>query len=142
MRDCERKEPLCTCIDWETGDLDKRIHHLVCNFEFTGFELEYTTLEIEEDRHLCKVGQCRICGKCLCIGRALPSQSAPDELLTEIYCWMFQMWNLGRDRLSGSANCFTDMFLSLFHEGDREFVSEWLCSKARNMSFFCDEEDT
>ena len=48
MRECERKETLCTCVDWETGDLEKRIHHLVCNFEFTGFELEYTTLEPAE----------------------------------------------------------------------------------------------
>lgn len=142
MRECKHRQSMCTCIDWKMDDLTMQVNHLMNYFDFTGFELEYTTLEPEENRRLCKIGRCRICGKCLCIGRALPNQVKPDELLTEIYRWMFQMWNPGRNRLLDGTDCFTDMFLSVFHERDREFVSEWLCSKARNISFFCDEEDT
>lgn len=41
MRNCEREELLCTCVDWGKDDLAARIHHIICNFEFTGFELEY-----------------------------------------------------------------------------------------------------
>ena len=42
MRGCDREELLCTCVDWGKDDLAARIHHIICNFEFTGFELEYT----------------------------------------------------------------------------------------------------
>lgn len=126
MRDCEREEPLCTCVDWETGALDKRIHHLVCNFELTGFDLEYTTLEPEEGRLLCKIGRCRVCGKRLCYGNELPAQSTPDDLLAEIFRRTFQMWMDSNERLPGGMDCFTSLFLSLFHESDREFVCEWM----------------
>lgn len=47
MRGCECGELLCTCVDWGKDDLAARIHHIICNFEFTGFELNYTTLEPE-----------------------------------------------------------------------------------------------
>lgn len=126
MRDCEREEPLCTCVDWKTGELDKRIHHLVCNFELTGFDLEYTTLEPEEGRLLCKIGRCRTCGKRLCFSEELPVQSTPDDLLAEIFRRAFRMWMDSNERLPGGMDCFTDLFLSLFHESDREFVCEWM----------------
>lgn len=126
MRECERKETLCTCVDWETGDLEKRIHHLVCNFEFTGFELEYTTLERPEGCHLCRIGRCRACGKRLCYGDDLPAQGTSDELLSEVFRRVFQMWNAGDKNLPDGAECFTDLFVSLFHEADRERVNKWL----------------
>ena len=139
MRECERKEPWCSCVDWKEGDLAVRINHFAHNFEFTNYELEYATLEPEEDRRLCKSGRCRTCGKHLCIGRELPSQATPDELLTEIYGRMRQTWDASHDGLVSGADCFTDMFLSVFHESDQEFVSEWLNDKARNISPSCEE---
>ena len=126
MRECERKETLCTCVDWKTGELDERIHHLVCNFELTGFDLEYTTLEPEAGRYLCRIGRCRVCGKRLCYGDELPAQSTPDDLLAEIFRRTFQMWLDSNERLPGGMDCFTGLFLSLFHESDREFVCEWM----------------
>ena len=62
MRECEHKQSMCHCIDWEKDDLADKIHHVISNFEFTGFELNYTTLEPEKGRLLCKVGRCRTCG--------------------------------------------------------------------------------
>ncbi len=140
MQECKHKQSLCDCIDWKNDDLTAQVNHLMNYFNFSAFELKYTTLEPEENRRLCKVGRCRICHSDLCIGKELPGQAKSDELLTEVYRWMFQMWNPSRDSLSDGTNCFTDMFLSVFHENDREFVSEWLCNKARNISPSCDEE--
>ena len=40
--------------------------------------------------------------------------ATPDELLTEIYRWMFQMWSAQNERLPANVNCFRDMFISLF----------------------------
>ena len=137
----ERKcsQLLCTCIDWKNDDLTMQVNHLMNYFDFTDFELKYTTLEPEENRRLCKVGRCRICHKDLCIGKELPGQTKSDELLTEVYRWIFQMWNPSHDRLLDGADCFSDMFLSVFHESDQEFVSEWLNAKARNVSPACEE---
>ena len=55
MRECEHKQSMCHCIDWEKDDLADKIHHVISNFEFTGFELNYTTLEPEKGRLLCVV---------------------------------------------------------------------------------------
>lgn len=126
MRDCGHKELLCSCIDWEKDDLDSKLLHVINNFELTGFELEYTTLERPEGRLLCKVGCCRVCGKRLCIGEDLPDESAPDDLLADIFRRTFRMWNTGGKCLPDGVNTFTDLFLSLFHEPDREFAGEWL----------------
>ncbi len=126
MRDCEREDLLCTCIDWGKDDLAVRIHHIICNFEFTGFELEYTTLELPEGRRLCRIGRCRACGKRLCCGDDLPAQSTPDDLLADIFRRALRMWNAGDKNLPAGVDTFADLFLSLFHEPDREFVSEWL----------------
>ena len=142
MRECERKETLCTCVDWETGDLEKRIHHLVCNFEFTGFELEYTTLEPAEGCRLCSIGRCRICGKRLCFGDDLPAMSNPDDLLAEIFRRTFRMWADSKEHLPDGADCFTDLFLVLFHEDDRDFVRKWLDHRAGSVCPEPNGEDT
>ena len=110
MRECEHKQSMCHCIDWKNDDIAIQVNHLMNYFEFSGFELKYTTLEPEEGRRLCKIGRCRICGGDLCIGRELPGQATPDELLTEIYRWMFQMWSAQNERLPANVNCFRDMF--------------------------------
>ena len=106
MRDCAHKQSMCTCIDWKNDDLTMQVNHLMNHFDFTDFELKYITLEPEENRCLCKVGRCRICHKDLCIGKELPSQAKSDELLTEVYRWMFQMWNPSHDRLTDGGNQF------------------------------------
>lgn len=139
-RKCECNQSLCTCIDWKNDDLAVRVNHVLYHFEFQRFKLEYATLEPEEDRRLCKIGRCRTCGGELCIGRELPSQATPDELLTEIYRWMFQMWSAPNERLPAGVNCFRDMFVSLFHESDREFVQEWLNWRAGNENSCTKEE--
>ena len=126
MRECEREDMLCTCVDWGKDDLAARIHHIICNFEFTGFGLEYTTLERPEGRRLCRIGRCRVCGKRLCYGADLPAQSTPDDLLADIFHRTFQMWRDAPEHLPAGAECFTDLFVSLFHEADRERVNEWL----------------
>lgn len=54
MPECNQKTPLCQCIDWKTGDLAVGVNHLMNHFEFQRFELEYSTLEPEENRRLCK----------------------------------------------------------------------------------------
>ena len=138
-RECKCSQSLCTCIDWKNDDLAVRVNHVLYHFEFQRFKLEYATLEPEEDRRLCKIGRCRTCGGDLCIGRELPGHVEPDELLTEIYRWMLQTWDASHDGLVSGADCFTDMFLSVFHESDQEFVNEWLNDKARNISPSCEE---
>ncbi len=133
MQECQHKQSLCDCIDWKKDDLDVELKHIRENFEFTGYELEYTTLEPEENRRLCKVGRCRACGKRLCLGTGLPVQATVHDLLAAIYRWMFQMWYGPREQLPEGAECFSDMFLSLFHESDQTLVSEWLAQQARSI---------
>lgn len=126
MQECKQTAPLCQCIDWRSGDVAAGVNHLISHFDFEGFTLEYRTLEPEKNRRICKIGRCAVCGKRLCIGRAMPAECGADNFLSEVYNWMFQMWKGPRERLPDGVNCFRDMFLSLFHEADRDYVHEWL----------------
>lgn len=126
MQECAHKTELCQCISWEGENLVLGVNHLMYHFVFERFELEYSTLEQLKDCRLCKVGCCSICGKRLCIGSFLPSQNEVDKCLREIYQWVFQMWKGPHGPLPEEATCFRDMFLSLFHEVDRDAVSDWL----------------
>lgn len=128
MQECNKKMPLCKCVDWKKDDLLLQVNHLMTNFEFTGFDLEYNTLEAEESCRLCKVGRCHICGQRLCIGTELPAQATVDDLLNEVYHWMYQMW----DGPHGPVTGFHEAFLSLFHESDHELVRGWM--KKRGLS--------
>ena len=130
--ECEHKKSMCQCVNWKKDDLAVQVNHLMNYFEFTGFELKYTTLGPEENRRLCKIGRCRICGKRLCLGTKLPDQDSADDLLSEIYRWMFQMW-MPCDRQPDGVECFTDLFWSVFHEVDRGMVIEWLNQEARSI---------
>lgn len=126
MQDCEHKKSLCDCIDWRKGDLDSEISHIKNHFEFTKYELEYTTLEPEEGRRICTIGRCRVCGKLLCIGLGLPDQIPVDTLLMNLYQWLYVKLVIPGIMPLDGADCFQDVFVSLFHESDREFVYEWL----------------
>jgi len=84
MPECDHKGELCSCVNWQKEDLAVQVNFLMNHFEFAGFELEYTTLEPEEGRRLCKIGRCRACGKRLCLGTGLPAQGTVHELLTAI----------------------------------------------------------
>ena len=50
MQGCNQKLPLCNCVDWKKDDLVLQVNHLMTHFEFSRFELEYNTLELEENR--------------------------------------------------------------------------------------------
>ena len=130
MPKCDHQAPLCSCIDWKKDDITLQINHLMQNFEFSGFYLEYNTLESEKNRRLCKVGRCHVCGQRLCYGMELLEQDTGDALLAKIYHWVFCVWDHSREQLPDGVNCFRDMFLSLFREPDQDFVCEWLNHRA------------
>ena len=133
MPECDQKMPLCQCIDWKTEDIVIGVNHLMNNFVFQRFELEYSTLEPEENRRLCKIGRCSVCGKRLCIGTKLPTQDTVDGLLAKIYRWMYQLWKGPNEPLSEGFHSFREMFLALFHDQDQTFVRKWL-SQPENKS--------
>ena len=80
--------------------------------------------------------------KRLCYGDDLPAQSTPDDLLADIFHRTFQMWRDAPEHLPAGVDTFTDLFLSLFHEPDREFVGEWLKRLAADARLRIREEGT
>ena len=126
MRECEHTKAICDCIDWKQNSSGLWVSHLVSNFEFTGFEFEYTSLEAAEERRLCKVGRCRICGKRMCYSGTLPSDVTGNGLLLAVYRKMHQMWNGPRDKIPDSFVDFHGMFFRAFHEADHNTVRKWL----------------
>lgn len=123
---CNHPEPLCRCIDWKDEDFDVEIDHLIHNFEFLRFDLEYEALEPEKEIQLCELGRCRICGGRICYGTSLKAVDATQELMVGLYRWTLQRWHLKKWPLPDGVSSFEELFVSMFHEEDRKAVRSWL----------------
>lgn len=123
---CNNPEPLCRCIDWKDEDFDVEIDHLIRNFEFLRFDLEYVALEPGKTVWFCEIGRCRVCGGRMCVGSTWPAAESTDELMAMIY--RRTNWHLQNSNrpLPAGVNSYQEMFPLLFHEADREFARAWL----------------
>ena len=121
---CNQSLPLCSCAD--RSDFSELLEHMMQNFRFDHFELEYHTLAPEAERRLCLVGACGKCAKRLCYGTELPENEPPEQLLESICAWTHQVWRFVRSDLPDNADSFQKVFLELFHAEDRAFVRDWL----------------
>lgn len=130
MNDCWlhiTKEDCCDCPDLLDADFGRRICHWAHNFELLGWALKYVTLDAPgADSRLCRYGRCRACGKRLCADLCIPVEKSGDSFLAAAYRWMNQLWHGMGSPLPNHYQTFREMFLALFHEGDKPFISEWL----------------
>lgn len=123
---CNRPEPLCRCIDWKDEDFNVEIDHLIHNFDFLRFTLEYEALGPGEEVQLCELGQCRICGGRICYGTSLTATDSTQELIAGLYRRTLQRWNLKEQPFPAGVSSFEELFVSMFHEEDRETARSWL----------------
>ncbi len=126
MSHCEKEkqaEHCCNCLDRKSTDISVALNHWQTNFEFQGWRLWYDTLaQPGEDNRLCKVGRCRVCGKCLCIGITLQPNQSIDSFLAAVYRGMYQLWYAECRQFAD----FREVFTSIFHDEDRPHVLQWL----------------
>ena len=123
---CNHPEPLCRCIDWKDEDFDVEIDHLIHNFEFLRFALEYEALEPGKEVQMCELGRCRICGGRICYGTSLMAAGPTHDLMDGLYRRTLQRWRLKKRPLPDGAGSFEELFVSMFHEEDWEAVRSWL----------------
>lgn len=122
---CNHPEPLCRCIDWKNEDFDVEIDHLVYNFEFLRFTLEYEALGPDKEVQFCELGRCRICGGRICYGISLTAVASTQNLIAGLYRRTLQRWCLKKRPLPDGVSSFEELFVSMFHEEDRETVRNW-----------------
>lgn len=121
---CNTPEPLCRCINWGDEDFDVEIDHLIRNFEFLRFALEYDALEPGKLVRFCEIGRCRICGGRMCVGSTWPAAKSTDDLM-DMICRRADQ-HIGNRSLPTGIHSYQEMFPLLFHEADREFARGWL----------------
>lgn len=121
---CNNPELLCRCINWGDEDFDVEIDHLIHNFEFLRFDLEYDALELGKSVQFCELGRCRICGGQICVGSTWSAVKSIDDLMIMIYYRADQ--RIGSGPLPTGINSHQEIFPLLFHEADREFARSWL----------------
>lgn len=121
---CNTPEPLCRCINWGEEDFDVEIDHLIRNFEFLRFALEYDALEPGKLVRFCEIGRCRICGGQMCVGSTWPAAKSTDDLMDMICRRAGQ--HIGNRPLPTGIHSYQELFPLLFHEADREFARSWL----------------
>ena len=127
MKDlCKNQPSLCRCIRWGNEDFDMEVDHLIRNFQFLHLELEYDALAPGADWRLCQMGRCRRCGGRLCVGTSMTARDSLEDMLVSIYLIAGQQWCGRTGKCPDGNRDFRDLFIRLFHEGDRQAVQDWL----------------
>ena len=128
-----RKE-MCSCIpvkSKDAEDLIKSICHLTEYLIDPVWEFEHTTLDKPEERRLCIIGRCAICGKQLCTGLHVDASLFGDDLLAALYRHLYQ-FHSGRG-CSLRCEVFREKFLLMFPEEEQRRIHDWL-NKPENTS--------
>lgn len=130
MNDCWlniAQEDCCECPQLRDSNFDVKVLHWANNFEFEGWALHYGTLDAPgADSRLCWYGRCRVCGKRLCSDMTLATNETTDSFLAAICRWVYEVWNSRGRPLPEPCQTFREMVLTLFHEEDKPFITEWL----------------
>lgn len=124
---CPHKaEELCSCrpLREKSEDILALVEHVAVNMTDIHWELEYTDINKAEERRLCRVGSCSVCGGRLCHEMDASDQLAGDDFLAAIYRHLYQLHNAGGNHMANAE--FRRRFVELFHEQDRPFIHEWL----------------
>lgn len=129
---CERRNcrhnaaDLCTCMSVKdrAENILLLIRHVSTNMENVEWELDYTDLNRPEERRLCLVGACRVCGGRLCHEMDASDALAGDDFLAALYRHLYQVHN--SDGRYMSSREFRERFVRLFHTQDQPFIQSWL----------------
>ena len=125
---------LCTCV-FTNGELDVNKYAGHMNYlETLYWILNYTSLERESDRCLCRVCKCEKCGNFYCESTYISDEKAGDSFLAEVYRWFYQSAYNFKNEFTVSKSKFNEEFLKLFDDKDKPFVKEWL-KRQKNQPF-------
>lgn len=125
---CSRtSEDLCTCMDWQNGDLIRTVTHLAENITDIDWELDYKDLADVQGQRLCLVGRCKKCGGRLCISQTPKIKTSPEQILSVLDDSIGQAYSALRVYLRPEE--YYDKFTAMFHEEDQPFVKEWLLQR-------------
>ena len=118
---------LCTCVFEDDTpekkvDAEKYVKHLDLQ-KTLYWVFNYTTLEAEPKRHLCRIGTCKKCGKFYCESIAIPDELSGDDVLACVYRLFYQQACIFK---YGIVNRFNGEFLKLFDDKDKFYVAKWL----------------
>lgn len=120
MEKCNKKgEPLCSCVDWKSGDAGEIFDHLLRHYEFQTLDLNYRTLSAGEIIRVCELGICQVCGGSICIGTQIEAGSDRAQTISEILDLAEKRWQLHTGH-SAAGERFGRVFMELFHEEDRD----------------------
>ena len=122
---CSRTpEDLCTCMDWQTGDLIRAVTHLAENITDIDWELDYKDLADVQGQRLCLVGRCKKCGGRLCISQTPKIKASPEQILSALDDSIGQAYSALKVYLRPEE--YYDKFAEMFHEEDRPIVDKWV----------------
>ena len=121
----------CSCPERRSKNPVEAFLYVNSHMAVERWVLQYTSLSGEEDRRLCRVGTCRVCGKALCEGSLLDAAYTTEEVFT-------QAWKLLKlaGRLTNHAAllahpaCAKNLFVSMFHEEDKPTARAWFQKQA------------
>ena len=121
LETCKDKMNFCQCVDWSPEEGPGFVDHLLGNYEFDHFELDYTSLDKGSELRLCQIGKCRQCGGQICIGAKIPACELLSDTLGRIYDAAVKRW-----RWYHEDEDFTPVFLNLFRGRDQQVAKLWL----------------
>lgn len=116
----------CSCPERSCSNAAASFLYVQAHMEVERWRLQYKELTGVEDRRLCRIGTCRVCGKALCEGILLDAVSTVEELFSEAW-----------ERLQ-LVGCITNhaallahtlraekLYVSMFHKEDQPAALAW-----------------
>ena len=118
---CKNKGSPCQWVDWSAKEGVNFTDHLLRNYEFDHFELDYTSLDKGTELRLCQLGKCGQCGGQICIGTKIRACELLDDTLGRIHDAAVKRW-----RWYHEDEDFEPVFLDLFRGRDQQVAKLWL----------------
>lgn len=120
---CKNKEALCQCVDWSCEDAGTVVDHLLNNYEFDHLDLNYPSLDQGAELHLCQIGWCSQCRRCICVCTEIYARELVSDTLRAVYDAAKSRWSWYR---KDSGENFDEIFLGLFRHRDQQVARLWL----------------
>ena len=94
--------------------------------EVERWQLQYKRLTGKEDRRLCRIGTCRVCGKALCEGSLLDDALTPEEVFEKAWKMLKLVGRMtNHASLIAQPRCAERLYVSMFYDTDQAAARTW-----------------
>ena len=125
----------CTCPERRSKNAVESFLYVQAHMEVERWQLQYRSLVGKEDRRLCRIGTCRVCGKALCEGLLLDEALTREAVLADAWRLLkLEARMTNHASLIANPICAENLFVSMFHDADQAVAHTWYKAHANEVT--------